>query len=228
MSDTHNDIEKIPIPNGDVLIHCGDAVNCSTSRRDIDVFNKFIGTLPHPYKLFVSGNHCVCLDPKRPERSQRILSNMTYLQDDLVNIEGVKIYGTPWRPKRGCFYRAEAFGYDARRIRQDKWAKIPEDIDFLLTHGPAYSIRDYNWSTEESLGCPALLDEIVQRVRPRIHMFGHMHESRGASLYRSQDNPQLEENTRSTKTTGEILFVNLAIQQEPSPLAEPIVIDYFY
>ena len=96
---------------------------------------------------------------------------MTYLQDQLIDIEGVRLYGAPWRPKRGIFYRAEAFGYDSKRIRKDKWSKIPEDIDFLLTHGPPYSIRDYNTSTRQPLGCPDLLDEIVtENSKKRINI----------------------------------------------------------
>ena len=226
MSDTHNRIAEISIPNGDVFVHCGDAVVHLTSLRDLGVFNQFVGQLPHKYKLFVSGNHCTCLDPERPERSQKLLSNLTYVQDQLIDIEGVRIYGSPWRPKRGCLYRSEAFGYAANRLRQDKWSLIPEDIDFLLTHGPPYSIRDYNQSLRKPLGCPGLLDEIVTRVRPRIHLFGHMHLCRGASLYRSEDNDALEgDHVRAP--SHDILFVNLAIHQGRR-LAAPVVIDYFY
>jgi Icc-related predicted phosphoesterase len=226
MSDTHNEIDKIHIPHGDVFIHCGDAVKHRTSARDIRRFNHFVGQLPHKYKLFVSGNHCVCLDPKRPDQSQELLGNMTYIQDQLIDIEGVRIYGSPWRPKRGCFYRAEAFGYDSEHIRDDKWSNIPEDIDFLLTHGPAYSIRDYHPSSKERLGCPDLLDEIVTRARPRIHLFGHMHSCRGASLYKSDDNRILE-GDRFKEGSNDILFVNLAIHQGKT-LGEPVVIDYYY
>jgi predicted phosphohydrolase len=226
VSDTHNEIDKIHIPSGDVFIHCGDAVNHRTSSRDIVEFNDFVGKLPHKYKLFISGNHCVCLNPKRPDRSQKILSNMIYLQDQLIDIKGVRIYGSPWRPKRGCFYRAEAFGYDAKDIRADKWSNIPDDIDILLTHGPPYSIRDYNSSTKEPLGCPGLLDEIVTRVRPRIHLFGHMHECRGASLYKSEDNRILEDN-KFKSGSNDILFVNLAIHQG-STFGKAVVIDYFF
>ncbi|CAF0927512.1 unnamed protein product [Adineta ricciae] len=220
VSDTHNQIDQIFIPYGDVFIHCGDAVYYNTSSQDIVRFNEFVGTLPHKWKLFVSGNHCVCLNPKQPDRSQKLLSNMIYLQDQLIDIEGVRIYGSPWRPKRGCFYRAEAFGYDPKNIGRDKWSNIPENIDLLLTHGPPYSVRDYN------SGCPQLLDEIVTRVRPRIHMFGHMHGSRGASLYKSEDN-QILEGDQFHSDANDILFLNLAIHQGRR-LGTAVVIDYYY
>jgi len=220
MSDTHNQIDRIEIPDGDVFVHCGDAVNHRTSSTDIVRFNEFVGQLPHKYKLFVSGNHCVCLNANQPGRSQKLLSNMTYLQDQLIEIEGVKLYGSPWRPGRGCCYRSEAFGYNSMKIRADKWSNIPSNIDFLLTHGPPYSIRDGN------AGCPDLLDEIVERVRPRVHLFGHQHNCHGASLYSSKNNQELELN-KINPDTNDILFVNLAIHQR-SRLSTPVIIDYYY
>jgi predicted phosphohydrolase len=226
ISDTHNKIDQIRIPNGDVFIHCGDAVIYLTSGRDLVRFNQFVGQLPHRYKLFISGNHCICLDPTRPDLSRQILSNMTYLQDELIEIEGVRIYGTPWRPKRGFIYPAEAFGYDPKLIRSDIWSHIPEDIDILLTHGPPYSVRDYHPLTDELIGCPGLLDEVVTRVRPRIHLFGHMHECRGASLYKSEDNQALEGEQYKTNS-HDIFFVNLAVTLKRR-LGEAVVIDYYY
>jgi Icc-related predicted phosphoesterase len=185
-----------------------------------------VGKLPHKYKVFISGNHCVCLNPDRPDLSQKLLSNMTYLQDQLIDIEGIRIYGSPWRPKRGWIYPAEAFGYDPQRLREDKWSNIPEDIDILLTHGPPYSIRDFHPLTEERIGCPDLLEEVVTRVRPRIHLFGHMHTCRGASLYKSEHNQNLESDKSITRS-HDILFVNLAIHQGKT-LGEAVVIDYYY
>jgi Icc-related predicted phosphoesterase len=151
---------------------------------------------------------------------------MTYLQDQLIEIEGIQIYGSPWRPKRGLIYPAEAFGYDSKLIRNDIWSKIPEGIDILLTHGPPYSIRDYHPLTDECIGCPGLLDEVVTRVRPRIHLFGHMHECPGASLYKSEDNKILE-GEKYNRESNDILFVNLAIIQKRK-LGNPVVIDYYY
>jgi hypothetical protein len=227
MSDTHNKIDKIVIPNGDVFVHCGDAVNHLTSARDLRVFNRFVGTLPHKHKLFVSGNHCISLDETRPDLSQKLLNNMTYIQDQLVDIDGVRIYGTPWRPKRGCFYRSEAFGYDAQRIGEDKWSNIPDSIDILLTHCPPFSIRDYSKMHGARLGCPALLDEIVTRIKPRIHLFGHMHICHGTSIYKSEENPHLQSTNSSLADSHDILFGNLAIHHGRT-LGEPIVIDYIY
>ncbi|CAF3779731.1 unnamed protein product [Rotaria sordida] len=152
VSDTHNQIDKLTIPDGDVFVHCGDAVKFCSSARDLLRFNKFVGTLPHTHKLFISGNHCVSLNPERPDLTQKILSNMTYIQDQIIDIEGIRIYGSPWQPKRGLFYLSNAFSYPSKKIKEDKWSHIPENIDILLTHSPPYSIRDYNPVTAEHSG----------------------------------------------------------------------------
>ena len=230
LSDTHNKIDRIRIPDGDILIHCGDAVNHWTSSRDLRRFNRFIGNLSHQYKLFVSGNHCVSLDPSRPDLSQKILSNLIYLQDESIDIEGLHIYGSPWRPKRGCFYRSEAFGYDSKRIGQDKWSLIPSSIDILLTHSPPFGIRDYCLTHGNRLGCYQLFEHIVQRVRPRLHLFGHVHDSHGISLFKSQSNQSIFSSQQANANFQEdfqIFFVNLSIKQRRH-LGQPIVIDFIY
>ena len=44
------------IPSGDVLLHCGDLTLRSFKKEYIE-FNKWIGSLPHPYKIVIAGNH---------------------------------------------------------------------------------------------------------------------------------------------------------------------------
>ncbi|KAL1970646.1 hypothetical protein VTN77DRAFT_4290 [Rasamsonia byssochlamydoides] len=53
------------------------------------------------------------------------------------------------------------------------------DVDILLTHGPPYGILDQVYYSGESVGCENLLKACV-RARPRLHVFGHIHEGYGA------------------------------------------------
>ena len=46
---------------------------------------------------------------------------------------------------------------------------IPADVDFLITHGPAYSYLD------RDLGCKQLFLAVAS-ARPKYHIFGHVHE----------------------------------------------------
>ena len=102
---------------------------------------------------------------------------LTYLQDDFVEVDGVKIYGSPWQP--WFFDYAFNLPRDGEEI-YEKWQKIPEDTDILVTHGPPQGILDisgdpYNIS---DLGC-MFLKKRVAEIKPKIHVFGHIHGSYG-------------------------------------------------
>ncbi len=66
-----------------------------------------------------------------------------------------------------------AFGTNEEKI-QEHWSKIPEGIDILVTHSPPAMILDEDYK-EQRLGCPHLLKEVLSRVKPSIHLFGHNH-----------------------------------------------------
>ena len=57
------------------------------------------------------------------------------------------------------------------------WSKIPNDVDVLITHGPPANILDLTISNEHA-GCAQLLKRIKQ-IKPRLHVFGHIHEGYG-------------------------------------------------
>lgn len=86
-----------------------------------------------------------------------------------------------------------AFGYSSSEAQQI-WDKIPFDTDILLTHTPPKYHLDER-SDRRSVGCEALRERIW-RVRPRLHVCGHVHESRGAEVIRwdlSQRNLKFKE-----------------------------------
>ena len=62
----------------------------------------------------------------------------------------------------------------------DKWKHIPNGADVLVTHGPPLGRGDYCRSGDR-VGCVDLLNEVQERIRPRVHVFGHVHESRGVT-----------------------------------------------
>src|SRR5690606_32317587 len=61
-----------------------------------------------------------------------------------------------------------------------KWALIPDDTDVLVTHGPPHGILDRTYD-HEPVGCEQLRIALG-RVRPRVHVFGHIHEGYGAAF----------------------------------------------
>ncbi|KAJ9630048.1 hypothetical protein H2204_008703 [Knufia peltigerae] len=54
-----------------------------------------------------------------------------------------------------------------------------ENVHVMLTHGPPMGILDKVARTRESVGCEHLR-RAVERCRPKIHCFGHIHEAWGA------------------------------------------------
>ena len=50
ISDTHNCNEQVAVPDGDLLIHSGDAT--ITGRRRDQALQPLVRLLPHPLKIF--------------------------------------------------------------------------------------------------------------------------------------------------------------------------------
>lgn len=99
---------------------------------------------------------------------------ITYLEDSIISIDGLKIYGSPYTPE---FYNWAFMKKRGPQIR-NVWDKIPEAVDILVTHGPPLMILDQNAQSRHQ-GCEDLLFK-VKEVRPKIHVFGHIHEGYGA------------------------------------------------
>jgi Icc-related predicted phosphoesterase len=136
-------------------------------------FNKYLGSLPHPHKIVVAGNHdfCIADDPKA---CAAILTKCIYLQDQTVTIAGIKFYGSPWQP----WFHGMAFNLQRGPDIKAKWDLIPEDTDVLITHGAPYGHLDQIQGVSQ--GCQDLLTA-VERVRPKFHVFGHIHKGAGIS-----------------------------------------------
>ena len=82
---------------------------------------------------------------------QRIKSRAIYLEHDLVEVEGLKIFGSPFTKK----YSRGAFQYD-KEDDQKIWNSLPENIDILITHEPPFGILDESHQ-EKHAGSKALL-----------------------------------------------------------------------
>lgn len=100
ISDTHLKHRSLTMPEGDVLIHAGDFSHWRKGSMDkIREFNAWLGDLKYSYKFLNCGNHEVHI-PTEKELAQKILTNVTYLQDDKAEIGPVKVYGAPWHNAR--------------------------------------------------------------------------------------------------------------------------------
>ncbi len=201
ISDTHGLHGSLKIPEGDVLVHAGDLTRHGTLEDVID-FNNFLGTLPHPHKIVVAGNHDFCFENDR-KTCEKILTNCIYLQDQEVTIDGVRFYGSHWRP----WFYDWAFNLERGPDIRAKWELIPEDTDVLITHGPPYGIEDLT-AQGDSAGCQELL-EVAEKIKPALHIFGHIHEGYGIS------------------SNGVTTFINASsCDQLYQPVYQPLIYEY--
>ncbi|KAK8160509.1 Metallo-dependent phosphatase-like protein [Phyllosticta citrichinensis] len=196
VSDTHN--LKQNIPDGDVLIHAGDLTN-GGSLSELQAQIDWLNSLPHQHKVAIAGNHDTYLDP----RSRRTLAeedrngkldwrDIHYLQHSSVTLRvpntkagsnghasthsrRLKIYGAPQIPE--CGGPEHAFQY--QRGRDAFTDTVPRDVDILVTHTPPKWHRDL--PLRSGLGCEFLNRE-VRRVRPALHVFGHVHVEAGKEV----------------------------------------------
>ncbi|KIJ66659.1 hypothetical protein HYDPIDRAFT_127870 [Hydnomerulius pinastri MD-312] len=217
ISDTHS--QTFEVPEGDVLLHSGDLSKLGRY-EDLEVTMNWLGELRHPVKIIIAGNHDLPLheDWYRTQgwkkfHSQDGIENVSkirtlvaekpgiiYLQDQKYTFrvhEGRRewtVYGSPWQP----WFFGWAFNY----LPGDASTHINkiQEVDILLTHGPPRNIRDLTL-TNGHVGCPTLLAHLSKMQKPPLlHVFGHIHEARGA-LAHPWDN-------QSTTTTVEGSPVN--------------------
>jgi Icc-related predicted phosphoesterase len=171
LSDTHQLHREVDVPDGDILIHAGDFTMFSESIEAILDFNDWLGKLPHRHKIVVPGNHESFLEADPSERS--LLSNSTVLVNEGIEVEGLRIWGSPVTPMYGG-----AFGMTAPKDRKRLYAQIPQGIDILVTHGPPFGILDSDPVSGLHAGCRELFDAVMD-VRPKLHVCGHIHAAYG-------------------------------------------------
>jgi Icc-related predicted phosphoesterase len=183
LSDTHNNthdaiMPEIPTDMTSVLIHAGD-FSFMGKPTEIQDFIAWMSDQPHDHKLWIPGNHELSLEdfPYNIEVIDNE-SGATCIHNKEIEINGIKIFGSSMTPEFGNW----AF-MQSKTQAERYWRNAPDEVDLLVTHGPPRGILDEN-RAGEPCGCPSLLS-YVERVKPKVHCFGHIHESYGS--YTNED-----------------------------------------
>jgi len=156
-----------------VLLHAGD-LSYRGDKKEIEDFLDWFSKLPFQHKIFIAGNHDFLFEKEKPAAIKKLVpDSICYLKDEAVTINGLKIWGSPYTP---WFFRW-AFNKKRGGPLEKHWQGIPADTDILLTHGPAYGVLDM-LVNEQHAGDKDLLKKILE-VKPKVHVFGHIHESYG-------------------------------------------------
>jgi Icc-related predicted phosphoesterase len=162
----------MPLADGDMLIHCGDWSKQGRLTEAISFLNWF-GSQPHQHKIAIAGNHdWICERDPHLFRSM-LPENVIYLEDSGIEIEGVKIWGTPQVPEFGNW----AFNQSEERLG-DYFSLIPDDTQILISHGPPHGILD-RLSDGTSVGSIELGSAIKKLPQLKLLICGHIHESFG-------------------------------------------------
>jgi Icc-related predicted phosphoesterase len=180
----HNNFDELP--GADVIIHTGDFL-AGGKQHELHDFAKWWKALPYDHKIIVPGNHDRCLAWK-PEFAEKYFgySNIHYLVDDSVTIDGITFYGSPWSPRITETEKEWSFIYDRNSDElEEKWAAIPSGINVLLTHCPPFGYRDAFRGIRR--GCELLTIELMRedKIQPKYHIFGHIHTDYGEARFGS-------------------------------------------
>ena len=195
LSDLHGQLPEIDTPF-DLLLLGGDLVDLYLQRYSEHTkewfeitFSDWINTLPFNGEdsrvLWIAGNHEVGFEKLRIEGRRelgytvisRTGGRAIYLEDDLYDFHGITVYGTPWCKIFGNW--AFMKNYDSLK---ETFAKIPENVDILLTHDAPYGTSDlcYGWEkwgrTPTHIGNEPLRDAIIEKI-PRYNIHGHLHSA---------------------------------------------------
>ena len=185
ISDTHTmheDLDKhFDMPIADFIVHAGDFTGQGSEHHTRKFLKWFSNLNMYDHKIFIAGNHDWLFERNRSwghelvnEYSKKY-SKIHYLEDNGVEICGLKFWGSPVsRPFcNWAFNRLES-------KMEQHWKAIPEDTDILITHSPPYMIMDYAESgSAEHTGSESLYREVFDRIKPMVHVFGHIHEQYG-------------------------------------------------
>jgi len=204
ISDTHNKHNQLngKLPGGDILIHSGDVTSIGR-KSEVERFIKwFNGIDNYTHKIFIAGNHDLTFDREilyrdkaayfdgaswtdevasgKPDWLQNLLDmelnpNVFYLENNFIEIDQVKIWGSPISPSFGYGW---AFNKDRGSEINEVWNGIPNDTDIVITHSPIYGYCDRASNTNQNVGCADLYHRLHE-VKPHLHFAGHIHEAYG-------------------------------------------------
>ena len=178
ISDTHNYHKRLgTLPEADAIIHCGDFTSVGKEHEVRDYLKWYSKLEQYKYKLIIAGNHDWLFERAGMLARSLVPKNIKYLQDNGTEIEGFYFYGSPMQLP----FNNWAFNRPESKLKEH-WSAIPDKTDVLITHCPPYMIMDYVPYSMQHEGSPSLYKEVVERIKPKIHCFGHIHEGYGIKI----------------------------------------------
>lgn len=183
-SDTHGNLEGLNPQGADVVVMAGDLAPLRgwNERALLDqvlwmntTFRDWCSHYPKVAFRMIPGNHDLFAAYDDLLSAVRLPENAKLLIDGLDEVNGLRIYGTPWVPRINGRW---AFEENVPGLLRRKFAAIPNGVDILLTHTPPRIPHEkVDVSIDRNtphFGSPELLDAIREK-RPRYALCGHIH-----------------------------------------------------
>jgi len=182
ISDTHNYHNEVELPDGDLLIHTGDFTLTGTIAECVD-FRDWFQKQPHPYKVVIAGNHDRIIGQGNM-LGFKLFTDSHYLERSSVEIEGFKIWGSPFTPAFNGMRSGLTFYTNSDGEAKNIWRGMPGNADIILTHGPPFGVLDLVRESFDGLyqerNCgDGMLAAKIMKNKPKYHAFGHIHEGYG-------------------------------------------------
>ena len=186
-SDNHSDW-NFEVPNGNVLICAGD-FSYMGNPAEIQDFIGWLNEQPHKHKLWIAGNHELGIE-NFPHNAEAIdnKTGATYIHDKVIEIERLKFFGCNFTPE----FNNWAFNLTEKQSKI-YWENAPE-ADVIICHGPPHGILDKvtpEYRVERSLGCE-YFKQYLERVKPKVAIFGHIHGGFGHETITWDDESKTE------------------------------------
>lgn len=170
LSDTHGQHKNLKsLPEADIIVHSGDFTFAGSEEEAYDFMNWFCN-LPYKHKIFIAGNHDMCM--YGADHIDGLSRNVHYLYNNSVVIDGIKFYGIPM------------FMEDCMDGNLDVFINnIPDNTDVLITHMPPKGTCDLaNYGKGPEHRGNATLAELLKKLHPTCHLFGHEHDAYGKTI----------------------------------------------
>ena len=187
ISDLHGNL--IDINPADVLFICGDIIPLCHQRNVPDsmawlekVFIPWCEKQPVSQIYLIAGNHDFAFENRDTEINKLFLgTKVIYLNNqsaEYLDTETGKVY-TIWGSPLCHIFGNWAF-MESPEYELTQFKKIPDNLDFLITHDAAYGRSDVVldnsvwWADGSHIGNPELA-EVLKTKHPKYHFFGHLH-----------------------------------------------------
>ncbi len=219
-SDTHTKHKQLTIPECDVLVHCGD-FTWTGEYPEVQKFVHWLEQQPATHKIVIAGNHELTFDDTLNEydpKARNLLSlspddSIHYLEDNAITIDGIKFYGTPWTP-RFCDWAFNGIIDSDRPFRRgttltDVYSQIPDDVQVLIAHGPAYDLCDMSNLGDTRTGSVEMRKLTSEKLTQlQLYLCGHIHEARGMEI-----------------ADGDVTFINAAsLARDYETMNPPVIV----